>query len=295
MKILISGGSGFLGSFLKKSLENFGYQCSFLVRREPIAQNEFIFNPQKRIVDLRAFEKCDLLLNLSGESIFGYWTPSKKARIEESRIATTSFLSNIIIERGFNFDFFSASAIGYYGYEERGIVTENDESSSGFLANLCKKWEEEANKASKICRVVNMRFGVILGKSGGLLKKVLPFFKCGCGIRFGDKKRAFSWIAIKEIPYIIDFLSKNKTISGPINFTAPNIISNGEFVRILNKALKKWNPLFIPSPLVRLFLGEMGKELILSGLRVYPEKLIKNGYLFRYTNIEEFLVEELKS
>lgn len=294
MKIIVSGASGFVGIETVKVLSEIGYNVFSLVRREPQNQNEYYFDPGKKEIDDEAFKNVSAVINLSGESIFGLWTKNKKERILSSRIETTRFLSEKINSSKNEVVFISASAVGFYGYEVKSKINENESNGRGFLAEVCKMWEEEAYRAEKKSRVVTARFGVVLGKNGGFLKKILPLTKLGFFGRIGKGETHFSWIALKEIPLIFDFIIRKKEIRGPINFTSPLETTNKEFSRALSTIMGKKEFFSLPYLPVKLFGGEMAREMVLSGLNVFPQKLIDNEYSFAFPKIENYLRVILK-
>ncbi|MCX7830897.1 MAG: TIGR01777 family oxidoreductase [Acidobacteria bacterium] len=294
MKILISGSSGFLGSVVRRTLLSSGYDVFSLVRREPLNEKEYYFNPAQRIIDEKAFDGAEALINFSGESIYGFWTKSKKERIISSRIETTSFLSEKIIQSKNDLTFISSSAIGFYGYNNRNKIDESSTKGSGFLSDVCEMWEREALKAEESSRVVIARFGVVLGKEGGLLKKILPLTKFNFFGKIGDGRQFFSWISAEEIPFIIDFAIKNKVIRGAVNFVAPEEATNKDFSKTLSKVLGRKEIFFLPEFPLRILGGDMVKEMALGGAGVIPKKLLDSGYKFKFPNLESCLRSTLK-
>lgn len=288
-KVVISGASGFVGSETRKIFSESGYEVFSLVRRKPQNQNELYFNPIKKEIDNQAFENVSVVINLAGESIYGVWTRKKKQEIISSRIETTRFLAEKILKLSEEIVFISASAVGFYGYETKSRIDESSTSGRGFLAKVCQLWEEEAYKAEKASRVVTARLGVVLGKNGGLLKKILSLTKFGFFGRVGKGENYFSWIAVEEIPLIFDFIIRRKEIKGPINFTSPCRTTSKEFSQTLSRVIGKKELFFIPSLPLRLFGGEMAREMVLNGTNVYPKKLIDEGYTFTFPELEDYL------
>lgn len=289
MKILISGASGFLGKETALKLQQMGNEVYALVRRKPQNEKEFYFNPLEREIDKRAFEGVSVVINFSGESIYGLWTKSKREKILSSRISTTRFFSEKLVEKKEKITFISASAVGYYGYKREEKVDENSSKGSGFLADVCDKWEKEALKSEKVSRVILARLGIVLGKNGGMLKKILPLTKLGFFGRIGNGEQFFPWVAVEEIPFIFDFLIKNSSLKGAVSIVSPNIVTNRDFANVLKNVLKKRELFFLPSLPLKIFGGKMARELMLGGVNVFPKVLIQNGYNFHYAELKEYL------
>ncbi len=289
MKILISGSSGFIGKTIKIAFDKKGYEFCSLVRRRPVQKNEFFYDPLANEIDEEAFKGASAVINLSGESIYGIWTDRKKKKIFDSRVLTTKFLVDKAIKSKSNLTFVSASAVGFYGYEDYFFKDETNEKGNGFLSNVCSSWENAAKAFSPHGRVVLLRFGIVIGKKGGMLKKILPLYKMGLGGIIGKGIRPLSWIAIDEIPEIIEFVLRNESISGPINCTSPEVVTYKEFNDILKTILNKPAFLKVPTSLVIPGLGQMGKELLLGGVRAVPKRLNESGYIFFHPNLKEYL------
>jgi len=297
MKILIGGSSGLLGTALMKSLETEGHEVFRLVRHAPRSPSEVEWSPDRYSIALARIEGFDAVVNLAGESIAeGRWTEEKKRRIRESRVKGTKLLGDALA----NLTkppkaFICASAIGYYGDRGNEILTESSAPGDDFLAQVCVEWEKATALATeKGIRVVNARFGVILDKSGGALAKMLPPFRMGIGGRVGSGKQWMSWIALDDVVGAINFALKNDSLQGPVNFVAPNPVTNAEFTRTLGKVLSRPTLFPIPAFGVRLAFGEMGDALLLGGQRVAPKRLIAEGYQFQHSQLEAALTNVLK-
>ncbi len=267
-----------------------------LFKRNPVGS--IAWDPYKKTIDLEALEGHDAVIHLSGAGIADQrWTPAYKKLILESRVESTSFLSESLrkLKRPPKF-LFSASAIGYYGDRSpKDIVDETGSFGSGFLAEVTRDWEL-ATKPAEIfgITVTHMRFGVVLDRRSGALAKMLPLFYLGLGGPVGSGRQMISWIALDEIPQMIYFLTIKGGAKGPVNFTAPTPVPNSEFTKILATVIKR--PAFLPFPsfAVRALLGEMGKELLLNGAHVVPRRLLDKGYHFTYPDLRGALVELLK-
>jgi uncharacterized protein (TIGR01777 family) len=297
MKILISGSHGLVGSALKSSLQNDGHEVFALVRRAPHSAVEVEWYPDRGSLALSGMEGMDAVFHLAGESIAsGRWTAEKKERIRDSRVKATTVLSEALGNlREPPKTLISASAIGYYGDRGDLILTEASAAGNDFLAGVCVEWENATQSATqKGIRVVKTRFGIILSKDGGALAKMLTPFRMGVGGRVGSGKQWMSWIALDDVVGALKVVMSNDTLSGPINFVAPNPVTNAEFTKTLGKALSR--PTFFPIPAfgVRLAFGEMADALLLSSERVAPARLKEAGYEFIRPTLEDALRAALK-
>ena len=297
MKILIGGSHGLVGTALIKSLEAAGHEVFRLVRYGPTSDKEIEWSPDRYSIALSRIEGFDAVVNLAGESIAeGRWTEEKKKRIRESRVKGTKLLGDALANLTDSpKTFVCASAIGYYGNRGDEILTEASPPGDGFLAEVCREWEEATALATeKGIRVVNARFGVILDQGGGALAKMLPPFRLGLGGKVGDGKQWMSWIALADVIEGIGFALTNDSLKGPVNFVAPAPVTNAEFTKALGKAVSR--PTFFPIPAfgVRLLFGEMGEALLLGGQRVAPKELLARQYQFQYAQLETALARILQ-
>jgi len=297
MKILISGSHGLVGSALKSSLQSDRHEVFALVRRAPNSAAEVEWYPDRGSLALSGMEGMDAVVHLAGESIAtGRWTDQKKQRIRDSRVKATTVLAEALGNlREPPKTLISASAIGYYG--DRGDLILNEASAAGndFLAGVCVEWENATESATqKGIRVVKTRIGIILSKDGGALAKMLTPFRMGVGGRVGSGKQWMSWIALDDVVGALKFVLTHDALSGPINFVAPNPVTNAEFTKTLGKALSR--PTFFPIPAfgVRLAFGEMAEALLLSSERVAPARLKEAGYEFIHPTLEAALRAALK-
>ncbi len=295
MKILIGGSSGLVGTALIKSLEAGGHEIFRLVRRAPNSRTEVEWSPDRYSIALARIEGFDAVVNLAGESIAERWTDEKKRKIRESRVKGTKLLGDALANLTTPpKTFICASAIGYYGNRGDEILTEESAPGDDFLAEVCAEWEKATALATeKGIRVVNARFGIILDTEGGALKKMLPPFRMGLGGRVGSGKQWMSWIALDDVIGGLNLSLTNESLRGPVNFVAPNPVTNAEFTTTLGKVLSR--PTFLPIPEfgVRLAFGEMGEALLLGSQRVAPSKLDKASYAFRYPGLVEALQKVL--
>ncbi len=292
MKILIGGSHGLVGTALIKSLEIKGHEIFRLVRHYPASETEIEWSPDRYSIQLARLEGFDAAINLAGESIAeGRWTDEKKKRIRESRVKGTKLLADALANLTKPPQtLICASAISYYGNRGDEVLNENSTPGNDFLAKVCIEWEEATALATeKGIRVVNARFGVILDKEGGALRKMLPPFRMGIGGRIGSGKQWMSWIALDDVIGGIEFALANASIKGPVNFVAPNPVTNAEFTKTLGRALSRPTIFPIPAFGVRLVFGEMADALLLASQRVQPERLASAGYAFQYSELENAL------
>ncbi|HSS19256.1 MAG TPA: TIGR01777 family oxidoreductase [Pyrinomonadaceae bacterium] len=292
MKILLAGSHGLVGTALIKSLEAAGHEVARLVRYTPHDTREIEWSPERYSIAISRIEGFDAVLNLAGEGIAsGRWTEEKKRSIRESRVKGTKLLSDVMgsLERP-PATFICASAIGFYGNRGDEVLTEASEPGNDFLSGVCVEWEEATRSASeKGIRVVNARFGVILDKEGGALAKMLPPFRMGVGGRIGNGQQWMSWIALDDVIGGLEFVLVNDSLRGPVNFVAPNPVTNAEFTKSLGKALSRPTIFPVPAFGVKLLFGEMGEALLLGGQRVEPAKLKQSSYKFQYANLDQVL------
>jgi len=297
MTILISGSSGILGSALIPFLTTGGHTVIKLVRQKIINNDEVYWNPEKGEVDIDKIGKIDAVINLSGENIGnGKWTKAKKDNIIKSRLDSSKLICRIIESiKPYPKVFLSASAIGYYG--NTGDIKINEYASQGksFISEVCKIWEKAASSISKksSIRTVFMRIGVVLTPAGGALKKLTLPFKLGVGFKIGKGSQYMSWIGIEDFIGSVYHLLQKDSIEGPINIVSPNPVTNYQFSQILGKILSRPTIFTIPPLLIEAFFKDMGKEVLLEGCRVMPEKLINSGYNFIHTDLANALKESL--
>jgi uncharacterized protein (TIGR01777 family) len=293
MKVLISGGSGLVGTALTQALRAEGHTVALLVRPGGDASpGDVRWDPVSSFVNLDAMAGTEAVVNLNGASIGGgRWTPARKRLLRSSRIDSTRVLEDALSRmKQKPRVFVSASAIGYYGDRGDEVLTESSSSGSDFLSALARDWEAEAIRAESLgIRTVIARFGVILSPKGGALPRMLTPFKLGLGGRLGSGKQWMSWVALDDVVGALRAAITIEQLSGPVNLVAPNPVRNSEFTQVLASVLHR--PAIFPAPAfaLRLALGEMADGLLLSSQRVQPERLSVNRYAFRFENLEPAL------
>jgi uncharacterized protein (TIGR01777 family) len=296
MKILMTGGTGFVGKQLTSRFVQDGNEVTILTRSlkgsgaPPQGVSYLQGDPSQKGPWQKAIKDHDTVINLAGASIFSRWSEEYKKLIRESRIFTTQNIVEGIPSRADNkFTFFSTSAVGYYGFHGDEELDEESPPGNDFLARMAVEWEAEALKAKdKGARVVITRFGIVLGEKGGAIGQMIPLFKKYVGGPIGSGRQWFSWVHIKDLAETFAFLIKYPEISGPVNVCSPNPVKNKDLAKALGKALHR--PSFLPAPgfMIKLVLGEFG-SVILEGQRVLPRRLLKHGFNFQYPDIEKAL------
>jgi uncharacterized protein (TIGR01777 family) len=290
MKIVLSGASGLVGSALVFHFVSDGHQVFRLVRSPE--EDGIVWNPKQPISDRKALEGFDAVIHLAGESIAeGRWNEQKKREIRESRVQGTRHLSEALASLNSPPKvFICASASGYYGDRGDEILLEESPPGTGFLADVCKEWEEATRiAADKGIRVVNTRFGIILSQKGGALPKMLTPFKFGAGGKVGSGRQYWSWIDLDDVVGVIDHCTNKDELQGPVNTCTPNPVTNAEFAQTLGRVLKRPAILPLPAFAAHAAFGEMADALLLCSFRMEPAKLIASGYTFAYPDLESSL------
>ena len=296
MKIIISGASGLIGKRLVEQLQQNGHDVVRLVRRAA-STGEIMWDPKAGVLSASALEGADAVIHLSGAGIGDKrWTSSYKREILESRTITTNLIATTIANMNRKPSvFLSGSAIGIYGPRGDEQLTEVSTDGTSFLADVCKQWEDAAKPASDAgIRTVLLRTGIVLTTKGGALKKQLPLFQLGLGGKFGNGKQWQSWISIDdEVGAIEHLLTAN--VSGAVNLTAPNPVTNAEFTSTLARVVKRPAILPIPPFAPKAILGgELTDALLFTGQRVIPAALNASGYQFVHPTLEVALRALLK-
>ena len=291
MKIFITGGNGFIGTNLSTFLLDRGDHITAL---GTTAVQKRSIHPNYRFISADAtlegpwqqeLKHADVVINLAGKNIFKRWTKRYKKLLYDSRILTTR---NVVaaLPADKKITLCSASAVGYYGSREDDILTEADSGGDGFLAKIGHDWETEALKAAdKGIRVATMRFGIVLGRNGGAMAKMMPAFKSFVGGPLGHGKQWFPWIHINDLVAAVLFIIDHPDLNGPFNFCAPRPVRNRELAETMGKILKRPSSLPAPAFMIRLVMGEVGSAL-LESQRAIPERLEKNGFTFKYPDLE---------
>lgn len=302
MNILVVGATGFIGRATVAYLQSKSHRISALVR--DIEKAKDLLGEDIRLIDLNhassklqnALEWSDAVINLSGEPMAGIrWTRNKKREFTNSRVGINETLTKQIHNclRPPSV-FISANAIGIYGNRGTNILKETSSLGSGFIPKLCSEWEQAALKAKKCgTRVCSLRIGVVIGREGGMLKRLIPWFKMGLGNYIGDGTQKISWIHIIDVVRAIEFCLSNEEIDGPVNLTSPFPVTSKEFSSILATITRTKVILPIPSFLLKIRFGE-GEQVLKYSLNVIPNKLMEAGYEFMYESLISALKDAMK-
>ena len=296
-KILITGGTGFVGKQLIPFLVEKGYSIHVLTRK-PSANSLknicfFQWDIERQYIDKKAFEGVEILINLTGANIGEKrWTEQRKKEIIDSRIKSIDLLYQYISENKFNINIFiSSSAVGFYGAVTTDkTFVETSESGNDFLASVSQKWEDATLKFNDLgIRTVILRKGVILGKEGGMVKKLSPLAKLGINVSLGSGKQYLPWINIRDLLRLYEFILSNAQLNGIYNAVATDQITMNNFSKALLKSFGKKSFLpNVPAFVIRLLFGEMA-VMLLEGSKVSNEKLKTTGFSFEFDTIEKSL------
>ena len=287
MKFVVAGGSGLIGSAFIRDAQKNNHEIVKLVRRKPKELFESQWNPDNGEVDLNALNNATAIINLSGAGVGdSRWTKRYKKLILSSRVNATETLSNAIIRLNNPPSVFvSSSAIGFYGDTSDQAVDENAELGEGFLSDVVFNWEYATQKVkSHKIRVVHPRTGLVMSKRGGVLKKVLPIFKLGLGGKLGKGNQYWSYISLEDEIRAIHHIIEDSRLTGGVNLTTPNPVTNKEFTKALSSVLNRPAFLNAPSIALKVALGEFSVE-VLGSSRVLPSKLNASGFKFNNPDI----------
>jgi uncharacterized protein (TIGR01777 family) len=298
MRVVVTGSSGLIGQGLCSLLGGNSHDVVRVVRR-PVRPGEFAvrWDPEVGTIDSGGLEGADAVIHLAGAGIGDHrWNDARKRVLIESRTRSTALLADALagLKRRPRV-LVSASAIGFYGDRGDEMLSEQSPPGNDFLASLCVRWEAETAPAAEAgIRVVCARTGVVMSRQGGALPKLLPLFKLGLGGRFGSGGQWWSWITLDDEIRAISWLLEND-VSGPVNLTAPNPVTNREFTRVLSAVLHRPARLPVPRFGPRLVLGsELADALLFSGARVRPTVLESSGFVFSHSDLEAGLRSMLK-
>lgn len=288
MRIGITGGTGDIGRNLLPLLQTHSHEVVKFVRDKSLTDEKNYYwevDTGKVYGEDLSF---DAIIHLAGKPIGNKrWNNKTKNEIIKSRIDNTKKLAEFLLSlENKPKVFISASAIGYYGETGDDIVFEDRLSGKEFISYICKNWEESSNILKSDMRVVNLRIGVVMSYCGGALNRVLPFFDKGLGVIFGNGNNYLSWVSMDDVLYSILFSLYKDSISGAVNVVSPNPVMQKDYAKTLAKVLNRPQFIKVPEKLVLLLFGEMGKEILLTSTRVYPKKLLDNGFKFYFPDLE---------
>lgn len=285
-RIAITGASGLIGTALVGHLKSEGHTVQRLVRRNVVAPDEIQWDPKTGFVDIDALRGVDAVIHLAGVGVGDKrWNKKYKAEILNSRLLGTTAIAKAVNEVKPQV-FISASAIGWYGESGNRAVVEADRVGDDFLAAVCREWEGAADIATDV-RTVKLRTSLVLDPTGGALGKMLPLFRLGLGGKLGNGKQWWSWITLHDVIRAITFLLEHK-VSGPVNLTSPNPVTNQEFTSALARAMHR--PALFPAPAIalKIALGGFSSE-VLGSKKVIPQVLTDAGFTWDYPHITNAL------
>jgi len=285
-RIAVTGASGLIGTALVGYLKSQGHTVQRLVRRAAVSSEEITWDPIAGTVDMEALAGVDAVIHLAGAGVSDRrWTKKYKSEILNSRLlGTTTIAKAVAIVKPQVF--ISASAIGWYGESGNRAVVESDRVGDDFLAAVCREWESAADLAGDV-RTVKLRTGLVLDPTGGALGKMLPLFRFGLGGKLSNGKQWWSWITLHDQIRAIAFLLENK-VSGPVNLTSPNPVTNSEFTAGLARALHRPALFPVPGFALKIVLGGFSAE-VLGSKKVVPQALTEAGFTFDYPHISSAL------
>ena len=295
--ILITGGTGLIGSKLLDSIDKSVYNVYVLTRKKSYKENGVNYinwDPENSVLDISQIKNLYSIINLAGESIDGSrWTSNYKRKILDSRVNSTRLLFNKVKEmKELPKSFISASATGFYEVNTDNPQAETDLPGNNFLSDVVQQWEKEILKFKSLgLRTTTFRIGLVLSKDGGVLKRLCPIFKFFLGVPIGSGKQMISWIHESDMIGLINMAIESNKLEGIYNAVAPEIITNTEFTKSLLKSLNRFSyPSIIKAPsfIVRILFGEQS-DLVLNGLNISSEKIMQSNYKFKFTKLSSAL------
>ncbi len=292
MRVLITGGTGFIGIKLCRYLMDRGDELVVLTRNPSKVMEGVV--AIKAINELASHEYFDAVINLAGEPIADKkWSVAQQQTIRNSRINTTKelvgFMSRALDRPKV---FISGSAIGFYGdgIDDTGLTEDDKVDDYSFSRKLCVEWEREARKANSLdIRTCLLRIGIVLGAGGGALAKMLPPFKLGLGGKIGTGQQWMSWVHIDDLVGLIAFCLDHEALKGAVNGTAPNPVTNAQFSQSLGRVLGRPVWFKVPAFAIKWQMGQMGDELLLGGKKILPQKALQAGFCFQYDDVDSAL------
>ncbi|TCP55076.1 hypothetical protein EV191_102288 [Tamaricihabitans halophyticus] len=295
MRVLIAGSSGFLGAAVTSALRSAGHDVLRLVRRQPTGPAERAWDPPAGRLAEDALDGVSAVLNLCGRPLApARWSAARKQLIRDSRLEPTEVLAAAVAEHQIPV-LINASAVGYYGDTGATEVDETAAAGTGFLAELCVDWEQATQPAADAgTRVVLLRTGPVLARTGGLLGMLRPVFQAMLGARFGQGEQYLPWIQLTDFTAAVTFAVEHEELSGPVNMCAPNPATNRAFTRALGAAVHRPTPWVAPAFALRALGGQQLEEMLLFGQRAVPAALLRQGFTFEYPELAEALARSTR-
>ena len=295
---LITGGTGFIGKKLVAQLVNAGHEAVVVTRR-PEKHGGSFAEKIRYIGSFSAIDNStcfDAVINLGGEGIADKrWSAKRKQQLLASRIGLTNHLVKCLARLEKRPEvMISASAVGWYGAHDETPLTEDSACHQEFSHELCEAWEKEAAAVGDLgIRLCIIRLGIVLGKNGGVLKRMLPPFYFGLGGRIGSGKQYMSWVHVNDVIRAVDYLVDENSLSGVFNLTAPGTVSNTQFTQTIGKVISRPTLFPLPAFVVKTVFGEMGERLLLMGQNVVPHNLLEAGFSFDFPDLDGALTDIL--
>ncbi|MEC4017188.1 TIGR01777 family oxidoreductase [Streptomyces sp. H27-D2] len=296
MRIAVTGSTGLIGSALVRSLRADGHRVVRLVRRTAQGEDEVAWDPQRQYVDTAGLKGCEAVVHLAGAGLGDRrWTDAYKRELRDSRVLGTAAIAEAVA----SLDtpprvLLSGSAVGVYGDTGEREIDESAPPGSGFLAKLCLEWEEAAGAAEEAgVRTAFARTGLVVSRHGGAWAKLFPLFRLGLGGRLGDGRQYWSFISLHDEVAAMRHIIDTEGLSGPVNLTAPEPLTNREVTAAMGRVLKRPTLFTAPAPALRIALGEFSQD-VLTGQRVLPRRLLDSGFSFAFPGIDATLRAALR-
>ncbi|MGW7415962.1 TIGR01777 family oxidoreductase [Streptomyces sp. NPDC054863] len=297
MRIAITGSTGLIGTALVRSLRTDGHEVVRLVRRPARAGDEVTWDPKRSYVDTHGLVGCEAVVHLAGAGIGDHrWTDAYKRELRESRLLGTAAVAEAVA----SLDtpprvFVSGSALGYYGETGDRAVDEEAPPGDGFLPSLCVEWEEAAAPAEEAgIRTVFPRTGLVVARGGGAWGRLFPIFRAGLGGRLGSGRQYWSFIALHDEVAALRHLIDTESLSGPVNLTAPEPVTNREVTAAMGRVLHRPTLFAVPEPALRIALGELAGD-VLGSQRVVPRRLLESGFAFAFPTVDDAIGAALRA
>ncbi|MFE2428447.1 TIGR01777 family oxidoreductase [Streptomyces sp. NPDC059373] len=287
-RIAVTGSAGLIGSALVRSLSADGHQVVRLVRREPAAPDEVRWDPERQYVDVAGLRGCEAVVHLAGAGVGDHrWTAAYKKEIRESRVLGTAAIADAVASMDSPPQvLISASGVNFYGDTGDRAVDENDPPGDGFLAEVCQAWEEATAAAEEAgVRTAYIRTGLVVARHGGAWGPLFPLYRAGLGGRLGSGRQYWSFIALHDHVAALRHIIDTPTLSGPVNLTAPEPVTNREVNAAMGRVLHRPALFAVPGPVLRAVLGEFAGD-VLGSFRVRPGKLLDSGFAFAFPEID---------
>jgi uncharacterized protein (TIGR01777 family) len=292
MRVVVAGASGVIGTALTPVLRAAGHEVIRLVRREPTAADERKWDPVAGVIADGALDGVDAVINLCAvDTTAKRWTPAFKQELLDSRVVPTRVLSDAVAAHGVP-ALLNSSSVAYYGDTGEKVVDESEPAGRGFLADMDRE-REEATASAAGARVVLLRTGIVLSPTGGLLGQLRPMVTWGAGGRMGTGRQYLSWISLHDEVAAIQYALEHPEITGPVNLSGPQPVTNAEMVRAVGQLLHRPTPWVYPAWLLRLIAGELADAGAMTGQRAVPDALIRHGFEFRHPTVAQALAAAL--